>query len=151
MFDSIVNLRPHFFSIREIDKNVSLDIKLPVTWKYEQIVKPYSTVRIKVQDKNDKHTLISIVSDATADGYDVVFNCASEVINVNREMEEKQRLFQQKVKELEKLFHEQSLDKLKELTFEDDVKEELTERIELVREGEGEGPDGDRESQEESD
>lgn len=66
-------------------------------------------------------------------------------------MEEKQRLFQQKVKELEKLFHEQSLDKLKELTFEDDVKEELTERIELVREGEGEGPDGDRESQEEGD
>lgn len=154
MFESIKNLRPHFFSLREIENNVSLDIKLPVMWKYEQIVAPYKSIKTKVQDKNDKFTLLSLISNATVDGYDVVFRCAIDVIETNKELEEKQRLLQSKIKELELLFQHESLDKLKEISFIDNVTEPQQEpatRIKLVDEGSGEGPEANSESQEEDD
>ena len=117
MFDNIRKLRPYFFSLREIDNNVSLDVKLPSTWKFETIVVPYKSIKIKVQDKNEKHTLVSLIGNATLDGYEIVFSCAKEIVKVNFEIEEKQKLFQSKIKELELLFQHESLDKLKELSF----------------------------------
>ena len=35
VFENIKSLRPYFHSLREIQDNVSLDIKLPLSWKYE--------------------------------------------------------------------------------------------------------------------
>jgi len=151
MFDSIRFLRPYFFSLREIDNNVSLDIKLPVTWKIENIISQYKSVKYKVQDKNEKFTLVSLISHATADGYDVAFSCAKEIITINKEMEEKQRLLQQKIKELEVLFQHQSLDKLKEISFIEDAGQETTTGIKLVESGGGEGLEGDSVPQESDD
>ena len=111
MFESIKSIRPHFHSLREIENNVSLDIKLPITWKFEEVVKPYRTIKVKIQDKNEKFTLISIISNATQEGYNVVFTCALEIINVNKEEEEKRRLFQERQKRLQ----EEYQSKIKEL------------------------------------
>ena len=154
MFETIRFLRPFFFSLREIDGNVSLDIKLPVTWRFEQIVAPYKSIKTKVQDKNDKFTLLSLISHATTDGYDVVFRCAQDVIDTNKEMEEKQKLLQSKIKELELLFQHETLDKLKEISFIDngtEKQQEPTTGIKLVEEGSGEGPEGDSEPEKEDD
>jgi hypothetical protein len=151
VFESIKLLRPYFHSLREVTNNVSLDIKLPLTWKYDDIIKPYSTINVKIQDKNDKFNLISLVSQATQEGYDVVFACANEIFKINREEEEKQKLFQQKVKELQELFKHESLDKLKEINLIDNYGQEDTTGSGVVAEGDGEGQEGDRESQEEDD
>ena len=62
MFESIKSIRPHFHSLREIEGNVSLDIKLPLTWRYEEIIKPYRSLKMKVQDKNEKFTLLSLIA-----------------------------------------------------------------------------------------
>ena len=150
MFENIKSIRPYFFSLREIEGNVSLDIKLPLSWKYDTIVSPYRSIKTKVQDKSEKFTLISLISNATQDGYDVVFACALEIININKEEEEKQRLFQQKVKELQELFKKESLDKLKDIDL---IKygQEDTTSIGLVEEGDREGSDGDSEPQESDD
>jgi hypothetical protein len=72
----------------------------------------------------------------------VVFSCVKEVITVNKEMEEKQRLLESKIKELELLFQHQPLDKLKELTFIKDEHEDNTSNG-MVGEGTEEGPVGD--------
>lgn len=153
MFETIKNLRPYFFSLREIDNNVSLDIKLPLNWKFEPIVAPYKSIKFKVQDKNEKFTLLSIIAQGTANGYETAFACAKDVIETNKEMEEKERLLQAKIKELQILFQHESLDKLKEISFIENAKkqQENTEGIRLVEEGDGEGPSGDNESQEEDD
>jgi len=153
VFESIKHLRPYFFSVREIDSNVSLDIKLPITWKFEQIVAPYKSVKFKVQDKNEKFTLLSIIAQATYTGYETAFACAKDVIETNKEMEEKERLLQAKIKELQILFQHESLDKLKDLSFIENAKteQESPTGIKLVEEGNGEGPEGDSESQEEDD
>ena len=147
MFESIKSIRPYFFSLREIDGNVSLDIKLPVTWKFETILSPYKTIKSKTQDKNEKVTLISLITTATQEGYDLVFECALDIIRYNEEEEEKQRLYQLKVKELQELFQKEPLNKLKELNLVDYVQT----HIEMVGETDGKGQDGDREPQETND
>lgn len=151
MFQSIKSLRPHFHSLREIEGNVSLDIKLPLTWRYEDIIKPYRSIKIKIQDKNEKFTLLSLISNGTQDGYDVVFACASEILQINRDEEEKQKLFQQKVRELQELFKKESLDKLKDINLLNDYGQEITTSIGLVEEGNGEGQEGDRDTEDSDD
>jgi hypothetical protein len=151
VFQNIKSLRPYFFSLREIEGNVSLDIKIPLSWKYETIVAPYRSIKIKVQDKSEKFTLISLISNATQDGYDVIFACSLEIVTVNKEDEEKRKLFQSKVKELENLFQKESLNKLKDLNFLESYGQDDETSIELVRQGDGEGPTGDTESQDEDD
>jgi len=151
VFEEIKSLRPHFHSLREIQNNVSLDIKVPLSWKYEDIIKPYRTVTVKVQDKNDKFNLVSFISQATQEGYDVVFACANEIFKFNKEEEEKQKLFQQKVKELQELFKNESLEKLKEINLTDNYGQEITTGIGVVEQGDEEGYEGSGESQDEDD
>jgi hypothetical protein len=151
VFDLIRKLRPYFFSLREIDNNVSLDIKLPLSWKYEELVKQYKSVKLKIQDKNDKVTLLSLVATATQDGYDVVFTCALEIVIFNKEEEEKQILFQRKVKELQELFKKEPLDKLKTLNLIDEYGQENTPSQRMVGEGDGEGQEGGGDTQEDDD
>jgi hypothetical protein len=151
VFENIKSLRPYFHSLREIQNNVSLDIKVPLTWKYEDIVKPYRTVNVKVQDKNDKFNLVSFISQATQEGYDVVFACAEEIFKFNKEEEEKQKLFQQKVKELQELFKTESLDKLKEINLTDNYGQEITTGIELVGQRDEEGSEGSGDTEGEDD
>lgn len=151
MFENIKSLRPYFFSLREIENNVSLDIKIPLTWKYDEIIKPYRILNVKIQDKNDKYTLLSLISKANQNGYDVAFACANEIIKLNKEEEEKQRLFQEKVKELQELFKKESLDKLKDINLQMLDGQKITTSIGLVEEGDGEGQDGSGELQESDD
>lgn len=151
MYEIIKSLRPYFFSLREIEGNVSLDIKLPLNWKYEDIIKPYRSIKTKVQDKNEKFSLLSIIANATEEGYKVVTACAMEIINVNKEEEDKQKLFQEKVKELQALFQKESLDKLKDMSFIQDEQFENSTGVRLADEGDGEGPEGDTDEQEEID
>lgn len=151
MYEAIKSLRPHFHSLREVSDNVSLDIKLPLTWKYEDIIKPYSTINVKIQDKNDKFNLVSLVSQSTQEGYDVVFACANEIFKINKDEEEKQKLFQQKVKELQELFKNESLDKLKEINLLDNYGQENTTGVTVVGQGVEEGPEGSGDTEEEDD
>jgi hypothetical protein len=150
VYELISNLRPYFFSLREIERNVSLDLKIPTTWRLEhvqQVVSQYKSMSLKVQDKNDKYQLVSLVSFATQEGYDTSRSCAVEIIKYNIELEEKDRLFKEKVRELETLFRNESLDKLKDINFLENNEQEDSTGIGLAVEGNGEGQDGDPEPQ----
>jgi len=151
VFESIKSIRPHFHSLREIEGNVSLDIKLPLTWRYEDIIKPYRSLKMKVQDKNEKFTLLSLIANGTQEGYDVVFACALEILTFNKEEEEKQNLFQQKVRELQELFKKESLETLKDINLLSNYGQEVTTGDGVVEQGDGEGQDGDIEPQESDD
>jgi len=148
VYNIVKSLKPHFFSLREINENVSLDLKLPVNWIYENMMEVNENIpfAIKVQDKKDTNTLISLISPATVDGYEFVFNYAKAVITINKEEEEKNRLFKEKVDELKELFLSSSLDKLKDISFKDTVKNVIPHtkgdrEIKLGTE-EGSGEDG---------
>jgi hypothetical protein len=130
--------------------NVSLDVKLPLNWIIDDILKSYSSVQTKIQDKNDTFSLLSIISNSNKEGYDIVFGVAYNIIKKNIELEEKEKLFQQKIKELEVLFRRESLDKLKELTIINNEQENTTSEG-VVGEGDREGQNNDSESQESDD
>jgi hypothetical protein len=147
VFEVIRKLRPYFFSLREIENNVSLDIKLPLSWKYEEITRPYRSIKVKTQDKNDKYNLISLLTNANQEGYDILFTCALEIVVINKEEEEKQKLFQLKVKELQELFKKESLDKLKEINLLSDYEQQNNTSEGMAPEGNGEGQEGDRSTQ----
>ena len=148
MFESIKSLRPYFHSLREIENNVSLDIKLPLNWRYEDVAKPYRSLKMKIQDKNEKFTLLSLIAVATNEGYEVAFACAIEIININKEEEAKQKLYQEKLKELQELFKKESLEKLKDINLLEDYGQEIAASDAVPEEGDGEGSEGDTEPQE---
>ena len=114
MYELIKNLRPYFFSLREIEKDVSLDMKFPIKWKFDY---EHSILKIVLQEKTEKVTLVSFVMPATVEGYDTVNSVALSIIKFNLEQEEKEQLFQDKINELKDLFASSPLDKLKEINF----------------------------------
>lgn len=151
MYEIIKLLKPYFFSLREIKENVSLDLKIPVSWKYEKIAQVYKTLQLKIQDKNDKDVLISFICAATREGYDIVFQCANEVVIKNLEEEKKRELFDKKVREMRDMFENMGLDELEKLKFDSNDKQDESEGLRLVGEGIEEGSDGGRELQESDD
>lgn len=157
MYELISDLRPYFFSLREIEKNVSLDLKIPTNWKLEhiqEVVSQYKSMGYKVQDKNDKFQLVSLIALATQEGYNTARSCAIEIIKHNLELEEKERLFkekqrqlheeyQNKIRELQDQFKSEPLDKLKGINIQKEDGETDKTGSGLVESGDGEGPDGD--------
>ena len=142
MYDTINSLRPFFFSLREIKEDVSLDIKIPSAWTYNINPKP-DNVTLKVQDQNEKNRLISLISSATKEGYDAVFSMAKIIIKTNQEMEERSRLFNQKIDELKEFFLSAPLDKLKDISFtKDNVRNKKSSRKIGLGTEEGSGTDG---------
>lgn len=146
MFQTIVLLRPYFFSLREIGKNVSLDMKIPATWTYEFLLKESPSVEVKVQDSNAENTLISLISTANNNGYESVVASAKKLIKVNKEEQEKMELFQKMVNQLQTIFKSESLEKIKELNFLKENEQQHSEEPRMVGEGETEGPSGDSEA-----
>ncbi len=148
MYNTIEKLRPYFFSFREVQNIFSLDIKIPVTWKYDTIVIAYKGIDVTLQDKNKTSCLLSLTSDSTEYGCEMLIGCAEEIIQVNKEAEEKLLLFQEKVKELELLFQKESLNKLKDIHFLDkDEQQKNSNSNRLVEPGVEEGRDRNLEPQ----
>jgi hypothetical protein len=142
MFEIISSLRPYFYSLREIEGHISLDIKIPSTWSYLEIIETYlNEIKYKVQDKNTSNYLISIISTANEYGYEIVVRCVHNIIKYNKEQEEKKRLFDLKLAELKKIFEEESLEKLKSINFinSDGGEQENTASFGMVGEGNEEG------------
>ena len=144
VYDTIKSLHPFFFSLREIQGKVSLDIKIPIQWKNSN--EENKDVQFKVQDQNEKSMLFSIISTSTKEGYDAVFNIAKNIIRENQEEEEKFKLFNDKVEELKKLFLSSPLDKLKTISFTKEKDGRISNKksngeIKLGDE-KGSGPDG---------
>ena len=91
---------------------------------------------IKVQDKKTEHTLVSLISPSTEDGYKMVFKYAETVISVNVEEEQKVKLFNEKVAELKNMFLSSPLDKLKDISFNG---QEATNEITRLSDSPGDG------------
>ena len=77
----------------------------------------YENVKVKIQDKNNESCLLSLISHSNDVGCVTISTCAMEIIKINKEKEEKERLFEEKVAELQQLFINKSLDDLKNLNF----------------------------------
>jgi hypothetical protein len=108
---------PYLKSIRKLKTYLSFDVEIPSGWK---IPKKYITEgKVVEQEKNSNDVrLISFVSDFNEEETNLTISNIKGIIEYNKEIEQKQLLFVNKVEELKKIFEKQDLDKLQTLKFE---------------------------------
>lgn len=136
IFETIKQLRPHFFSLRELQgEKVSLDLRILSSWSHIEIISKYKIIELKNQNGgNEQLSIISLISENTEDGYNVLFDCANEIIRYNKELELRKILFEEKVKELKILFEKENIDKLKDFKILDNDGQETIDGVRLVEE-----------------
>ena len=114
-------LFPYLQSVRKIKSFLSFDVSFPKTWKLpkkyvdeEKLMEQTSTIA--------DERLFSFVSEINEVEIEKCSNNIQSIISYNREREEKERLFNEKVEELKVVFEKQSLKNLQELKFDIKIK-----------------------------
>ncbi len=120
LYKEIENIVDYCSSIRKLKTYLSFDMVFPASWAVlKSQVDETKTVFNKSDDKSKN---ISFVSEINEESISETINNIETVINYNKEKEEKERLFKEKVNELKTLFEKGGLEDLKNLKFDvDDI------------------------------
>lgn len=116
LYKEISKLLPHLQSIRKIKDYLSIDVSFPKTWKLPKKFVEEDKI-MEQQSPNPEERLISFVSEIDEITIDNCLTNIQNIIQYNREREEKERLFDEKVKELKIVFEKQTLKELQDLKF----------------------------------
>lgn len=117
-FKELENIVIYTNSIRKLENYLSFDLVFPTTWS---LLKSHVDETKTVFHKNDeKGKTVSFLAEINDESISETIKRIESVINYNKEKEEKQRLFNEKVSELKNLFEKESLDELKSLKFDID-------------------------------
>jgi len=120
LYKEIENIVDYCSSIRKLKTYLSFDMIFPSTWT---VLKSQVDETKTVFNKSDeKGKNISFVSEINEEAISETISKIETVINYNKEKEEKERLFKEKVNELKNLFEKGGLEDLKNLKFDvDDI------------------------------
>jgi hypothetical protein len=115
-YNEFVELDGYVKSVRKIEKYLIFDISLPKVWKLPKKYLPEE--RVMEQESNDtsKRTL-AYASEFNEASVTKTIENIKNLIKYNKELEEKERLFNAKVNELKSIFEKQNLQNLQELKF----------------------------------
>lgn len=124
MFDYLKKIGPYFSQLRKLEGYLVFDVIFPNTWKLPK--------RFVQEDKflnngetEDGMLSLSFVSDFTEEGVNLIYQNLIGIINFNLEREAKDKLLDEKIKELKSLFDSQKLDNLKDLKFDINQEKEI--------------------------
>jgi hypothetical protein len=120
LYKEIEHIVDYCSSIRKLKTYLSFDMIFPSTWNVlKSQVDETKTVFNKSDDKGKN---ISFVSEINEEAISDTISKIETVIKYNKEKEEKERLFKEKVNELKNLFEKGGLEDLKNLKFDvDDI------------------------------
>jgi hypothetical protein len=112
-YKEIEDLVDYIHSVRKLKTYFSFDIDFPSNWI---ILKTHIDEEKTVINKSSGESKsVSFVSDITDQSVTNTINTIRKIVEYNKEKEEKQRLFNEKVNELKGLFEKQDLRELKNL------------------------------------
>jgi hypothetical protein len=116
LYEQLNEIFPHLISIRKLETYVSIDVELPTTWK---LPKKYVDEKMVVEQKSTKTEFrcFSFATSFDEETLDKLFNNLKNIVKYNKEREEKEKLFEDKVKELKSFFDKSNLTDLKSLEF----------------------------------
>lgn len=118
LYKEIENIVEYCSSVRKLKTYLSFDMIFPPSWAVlKNQVDETKTVFNKSDDTGKN---ISFVSEITEDAISDTISKIETVIKYNKEKEEKERLFKEKVNELKNLFEKGGLEDLKNLKFDVD-------------------------------
>ena len=113
LYKEIEHIVDYCSSIRKLKTYLSFDMIFPSTWNVlKSQVDETKTVFNKSDDKGKN---ISFVSEINEEAISDTISKIETVIKYNKEKEEKERLFKEKVNELKNLFEKGGLEDLKNL------------------------------------
>jgi hypothetical protein len=117
LYKEFSSLLPYLQSVRKLENYFSFDVSFPKTWK---LLKRYVDEEkvIEQPSKVDNERMFSFVTEINEDAMGVIIKNIRNIIQYNLELEEKERLFQNKVEELKSIFEKSNLNNLKALSFE---------------------------------
>ena len=97
LYSEFSSLLPYLQSVRKIKDYLSFDINFPTTWKLPK--KYINEERVMEQEsRTDGQRLFSFVSEINEKDVEIVSENLRSIIKYNLEREEKERLFDTKVK-----------------------------------------------------
>lgn len=116
LFKEIQPILPYLSSIRKLKTYLTFDIYFPAKWG---IPKKYVDESKVVENESSVVDMrfFSFVSEINDSDIAQTTTNLLNIIKYNKEKEEKERLFENKVKELKDIFDKQSLTELKDLKF----------------------------------
>jgi hypothetical protein len=117
LFKEFNILFPYLQSVRKLKNYLSFDIQFPDTWKLPK--KFINEESVLENEKTESgYRSFSFVSEFNEEKVDTIILSIKNIIAYNKEREEKDRLFQNKVNELKTIFEKQNLHNLQALKFE---------------------------------
>jgi|TARA_B100000700_G_C14978244_1_gene824973 hypothetical protein len=118
MFEEIKKIGKYFYSLRQYNELLILDLKLPKVWEAEKLAQFYGEkVQFKLGDSSDTAQLVSLYAEFTGEGLNNLLKTSENIIKWNRDREEKRELLEQKRLELEKIFESNKVESLRDLDF----------------------------------
>lgn len=116
LYEQLEDIFPYLISIRKLETYLSFDIEFPTTWK---LPKKYVDEKyvLEQQANKDGARCFSFATEFTEEKINLLFENLKGIIKYNLEREEKEKLFDLKVKELKSFFDKSNLRDLKELEF----------------------------------
>lgn len=116
LFSDIQNLLPYLVSIRVIENVITIDMSFPSTWKF---LKKHFDEKTFVEEESpdENYRFFSFVCEMSEENFNTIYSNIIGTIKFNKEREEKEKLFQDKVNELRSFFDKQNLEDLKKLKF----------------------------------
>ena len=152
LYKEIKNFGNYFNSIRIHENLLIVDLILPSNWEDEKILRQTTikdgenTVQLKVNKRGDNSKAVSFYSIFDENGTSCLVTEIKKVIKWNKDLEEKNRLLEEKIVEMKKIFIENNIDSLRNLKIDfDNIKFKLNGREEfepVASEGNSEGPEG---------
>lgn len=116
-FKELNNIFEFLFSIRKLEKYLAIDVKFPIKWVIPKSVIENSKV-VENESQDTDLRFFSFVSEFNEDSLSNTLKNIKTIIRVNKEREDKDKLFKTKVNELKALFDNNNLDSLKLLKIE---------------------------------
>lgn len=116
LYNELNDIFPYLLSIRKLEAYVSVDVEFPISWK---LPKKYVDEKMIVEQKTDKPDIrcFSFAVSFEEENLMKLFFNLKNIIRYNLEREEKERLFEEKIKELKQFFDKSDLTSLKNLEF----------------------------------
>ena len=116
LYKEFSTLFPYLQSVRKLKNYLSFDVQFPESWRLPK--KYVEEDKVMEQEcSTPGHRLISFVSEITEGGVEKNSQNIQSIIKYNLEREEKEKLFEDKVKELKDMFDKQNLQSLQSLKF----------------------------------
>ena len=116
LFNNLEFLFPYLISIRKMDKYISIDVRFDKNWKLlKKYINEEQILEIESSDINFRSFSFVIKFE-----YDEIISALDNIrklIDYNKEREEKEKLFENKVNELKSFFEKQNLNDLQSLKF----------------------------------